>query len=140
VTVAIVVGNPKPRSRTFQAANLVAEKLTGAPADFVVDLADVGEALLDWSSPQVAAIVNEVAASDIVIFATPTYKGTFTGLLKLFLDRVGTGALAGKPAVAMMLGGEAGLFLLETDYQGSDALDRWVERARPLLAPWTAVA
>jgi FMN reductase len=164
VTVAIVVGNPKPRSRTFQAANLVAEKLTGAPADFVVDLADVGEALLDWSSPQVAAIVNEVAASDIVIFATPTYKGTFTGLLKLFLDRVGTGALAGKPAVAMMLGGDlrhalapevflkpvlvelgascgaAGLFLLETDYQGSDALDRWVERARPLLAPWTAVA
>lgn len=29
MTVAIVVGNPKPKSRTFHAAEVVAEKLTG---------------------------------------------------------------------------------------------------------------
>jgi FMN reductase len=84
-------------------------------------------------------------------------------LLKLFLDRVGTGALAGlTAAVPLMLGGDlrhalapevflkpvlaelgascptAGLFLVEADYLGSEALDRWVERARPLVLPANA--
>jgi FMN reductase len=99
-----------------------------------------------------------------VIFASPTFKGTYTGLLKLFLDRVGTGALVGKPAVAFMVGATLrhslapevflkpvlvelgascpapGLFLLEAEYQGSAALDHWAQRARPLLAPRTMVS
>ena len=43
--VAVVVGNPKPRSRTYQAAHLVAERLAGRPADLSIDLADLGAAL-----------------------------------------------------------------------------------------------
>ncbi len=163
MNVTIVVGNPKARSRTYQAANLVAEKLTGRPADLVIDLADVGAALLDWSSVEVADLVESVLSSSLVIFASPTFKGTYTGLLKLFLDRVGTGAMAGKPAVALMVGATLrhslapevflkpvlvelgascpvpGLFLLEAEYKGSAALDDWAQRARPLLAPWTMV-
>jgi FMN reductase len=160
MSVAVVVGNPKPRSRTLQAGCLVAERLSGRPADLVVDLVELGPALLDWSSEEVAGVVAEVASSTLVIFASPTYKGSFTGLLKLFLDRVGTGALAGlTAAVPLMLGGDlrhalapevflkpvlvelgascptAGLFLVEADYLGSEALDRWVERARPLVLP-----
>ncbi|MGP8206837.1 MAG: NADPH-dependent FMN reductase [Acidimicrobiales bacterium] len=162
MTVAVVVGNPKARSRTLQAACLVAEKLSDRPADVVIDLVELGAALLDWSSPEVAATVAEVASSDLVVVASPTYKATFTGLLKLFLDRVGTGALGGAVAVPVMLGGDlrhalapevflkpvlvelgascptAGLFLLETDYLGSEALDRWVERSRPSVAAWSA--
>ena len=157
MNVCIVVGNPKPRSRTYQAAQLVAERLTGAPAAAVIDLVDLGPALLDWSSPEVAARLEEVMASDMAVFASPTYKGSFTGLLKLFLDRIGTGALGGKRAVALMLGGDLrhalapevflkpvlvevgascpapGLFLLETEYQGSAAMDAWVHKAQPLL-------
>jgi FMN reductase len=163
MTVAVVVGNPKPRSRTYQAANLVAEQLAGGPADVVVDLTDLRGALLDWSSPEVNDIVQQVLAANLVVFASPTYKGSYTGLLKLFLDRIGTGALAGEPAVALMLGGDLrhalapevflkpvlveigascpapGLFLIETEYQGSPALDRWLERAHQALAPWKAV-
>jgi FMN reductase len=160
MSVTVVVGNPKARSRTLQAACLVAERLTGRPPDLVVDLVELGPALLDWSSAEVAGVVAEVASSTLVIFASPTYKGSFTGLLKLFLDRVGTGALAGlSAAVPLMLGGDlrhalapevflkpvlvelgascptAGLFLAEADYLGSEALDRWVERARPLVLP-----
>jgi FMN reductase len=163
MSVTVVVGNPKPRSRTLQAACLVAERLSGRPADLVVDLVELGPALLDWSSEEVAGVVAEVASSTLVIFASPTYKGSFTGLLKLFLDRVGTGALAGlTAAVPLMLGGDlrhalapevflkpvlaelgascptAGLFLVEADYLGSEALDRWVERARPLVLPANA--
>jgi FMN reductase len=163
MNVTIVVGNPKPRSRTYQAANLVAEKLTDRPADLVIDLADLGAALLDWSSVEVADLVDSVVSSSMVIFASPTFKGTYTGLLKLFLDRIGTGALAGKPAVAFMVGAtlrhalapEAflrpvlvelgascpapGLFVLESEYKGSATLDGWAQRARPLLAPWAMV-
>src|SRR5258706_352547 len=39
MTVAVVVGNPKPASRTLAAAELVAQRLAGAPADLVIDVA-----------------------------------------------------------------------------------------------------
>ena len=80
----IVVGNPKPASRTRRAAELVVERLTGEPATTVVELADLGSALLAWGDPDVAAAKQAVLDTDLVVFATPTYKATYTGLLKLF--------------------------------------------------------
>jgi len=157
VSVAIVVGNPKPRSRTWQAAHLVAGKLAGQPADLSVDLVDFGAALLDWADQQVAETIAAVAASDLLIVASPTYKATYTGLLKLFLDRISGGALAGVTAVPLMLGGDwrhslaadmllkpvlvelgatcptRGLFLVDTDYAESEVLDTWLELSRPQL-------
>jgi FMN reductase len=163
MTVCVVVGNPKPRSRTYQTANLVAERLVDRAPDLVVDLADIASALVDWSSAEVTALVAEVQSNAVVIFASPTYKGSFTGLLKLFLDRFGTGSFAGlTAAVPLMLGGDLrhslapevflkpvlvelgascptrGLFVLEGDYLGSPSIDSWLEASRPLLAPWTA--
>jgi FMN reductase len=38
---------------------------------------------------------EEIAASDIAIFASPTYKASDTGMLKAFLDRYGSNGLAG---------------------------------------------
>ena len=158
MSVVVVVGNPKPRSRTYQAAHLVAEKLAGRPADLSVDLTDLGAALLDWSDPGVADLVAAVQASDLAVVASPTYKATYTGLLKLFLDRIPGGALAGVTAVPLMLGGHwkhalaadlllkpvlvelgatcptRGLFLLESEYAGGETLDSWLELARPQLA------
>ena len=49
VSVAVVVGNPKPQSRTYRAAHIAAEQLAGRPADLSIDPAEVGAALLDWS-------------------------------------------------------------------------------------------
>lgn len=153
--VAVVVGNPKPRSRTYQAATLVAEQLAGQPAGLHIDLAELGACLLDWSDANVASLISKVQGSDLVVFASPTYKATYTGLLKLFLDRIGGGALAGVTAVPVMLGGHwqhamacdlllkpvlvelgatcptRGLFLLESDYAGGETLDSWLERSRP---------
>ncbi len=106
MSVSVVVGNPKPRSRTWQAAHLVAEKIAGRPADLSVDLADFGAALLDWAEDTVAETIKAVVASDLLVVASPTYKATYTGLLKLFLDRISGGALAGVTAVPLMLGGD----------------------------------
>lgn len=155
MSVTVVVGNPKPRSRTFQAAHLVAEKLAGQTADLSIDLTELGARLLDWSDAQVTDLVAAVKDSDLVVFASPTYKATYTGLLKLFLDRISGGALAGVTAVPVMLGGHwqhamasdlllkpvlvelgatcptRGLFLLESDFAGGETLDTWLELARP---------
>lgn len=80
--VAVLVGNPKPSSRNLAAAVLVARELTpgGAEPDLVVDLATLGPALLDWSDPEVAALVQELGEVDLVVVACPTYKATYTGL------------------------------------------------------------
>jgi FMN reductase len=158
VSVAVVVGNPKPRSRTYEAAHLLAERLTGRPPDLSIDLADLGAALLDWSATEVADAVTAVQGSDLVIVACPTYKATYTGLLKLFLDRIAGGALAGVTAVPLMLGGHwrhslaadmllkpvlvelgatcptRGLFLPDSEYAAGQALDSWLELARPQRA------
>ena len=158
MSVAVVVGNPKPRSRTLQAAHLVARRLTGQGPDLTLDLADIGPALLDWSNVAVTALVGEVQSRSVAIFASPTYKGSFTGLLKLFLDRMGSGALTGTTAVPLMLGGDQrhslapevflkpvlnelgaslptpGLFLLEEEWDQPSALEPWLQRARPALA------
>jgi FMN reductase len=155
MSVTIVVGNPKPRSRTFEAASLLAEKLTGSVPDLSIDLTDLGPALLDWADPGMAERVAAVQASDLVIFASPTYKATYTGLLKLFIDRFGAGSLNGVTAVPLMLGGHwrhylaadlllkpvlveigatcptRGLFLLDSEYAESPELDSWLEVARP---------
>jgi FMN reductase len=157
MTVTIVVGNPKPRSRTFEAANLLVEKLTGAAPDLTIDLTDLGAGLLDWADPTVADKVEEVKASDLVIFASPTYKATYTGLLKLFIDRFSAGSLNGVTAVPLMLGGHwrhylasdlllkpvlveigatcptRGLFLLDSDYAESQELTAWLEVAAPQI-------
>jgi FMN reductase len=135
----------------------VAEKLSGKPPGQVVDLVDLGARLLDGTDPDVAATIAGVQASSLLVVASPTYKATYTGLLKLFLDRIGTGALSGVTAVPLMLGGDMrhslapevflkpvlvelgascptpGLFLPESDYAGSEALDTWVGRASALL-------
>src|SRR3954469_4865987 len=104
VRTALVVGNPKPASRTLAAAHTVAVGLTGQEPDTVIDLATIGAALLDWSDPAVAELVAEVGAADLVVVASPTYKGTYTGLLKLFLDRFAAGTGLPGVAVPLMLG------------------------------------
>jgi len=108
-TIAVVVGNPKPQSRTLAAATYVAQELAGpdhttAP-DVVVDLAELGPALLDWADPTVTDLVKQVGAADLVVIASPTYKAAYTGLLKLFLDRFAGGTGLSGLAVPLMLGG-----------------------------------
>ena len=153
-----VVGNPKPRSRTRAAAELVVERLTGAPPDIVVDVVDLGPGLLAWGDAAVGEAVEALTTAEVAVVASPTYKATYTGLLKLFLDHVGTGDLAGVVAVPLMLGGgpthylapelllkpvlvelgatapTRGLYLMEKSWDDPAALDPWLATAAPQVA------
>jgi FMN reductase len=106
--IVTVVGNPRPDSRTHSLARTLAAELAGAwPGAGVsdVDLAVLGSRVLDQADEAAAAATKEVLAGDVLVIASPTYKATYSGLLKAFLDRLGTGSLAGKTAVPILLGG-----------------------------------
>lgn len=106
--IVTVVGNPRPRSRTHDlAATLAAELARGWPGARVsdVDLAGLGGRVLDQADAAAAEATATVLAADVLVIASPTYKATYSGLLKAFLDRLGTGSLAGKRAVPILLGG-----------------------------------
>ena len=70
----------------------------------MVDLADHASELFDFSSETVDDLVEQVAGSLLVIVASPTFKATYTGLLKAFLDRFPHRGLGGVTAVPLMLG------------------------------------
>lgn len=156
--VAVVVGNPKPQSRTLTAAEHLAREITGTDADLVLDLAVLGPALLDFNDADVAHHVEQVGAADLVVFASPTYKASITGLLKLFLDRIPSDGLAGGIAVPLMLGAGPthalapeytlrpvlaelgavtpvrGLYVRDSEYDDPAAYATWLTTARPIIS------
>ena len=162
--VAVVVGNPRAASRTLAAAVHVARELGGREPDLVVDLATLGGALLDPQDPGVCALVAEVGSADLVVVACPTYKGTFTGLLKVFLDRFAAGDGLRGVAVPLMLGAGPGhalapeltlrpvlteigaivparaLYVLDAAHDDPAAYAAWLATARPRIEPHLAAA
>jgi FMN reductase len=162
--IVTVVGNPRPESRTHGLAAALADALASVlPESKVsaVDLAVLGPRVLDQADSGAAAATAQVLDADILVVASPTYKATYSGLLKAFLDRLGTGSLTGQRAVPVLLGGAPnhqlavdvhftplllelgaavpvrGLFVLEADVPGfgSFAADWAAEHAPALAGP-----
>lgn len=106
--VTIVVGNPKPQSRTAQIAELLVGRLFDVRnTDLkVIDLVEHLDSLFLWPSPKMIDLNERVAKSDFAVFASPTYKATYTGLLKVFLDRYPANGLRGLIAIAVMTGAD----------------------------------
>ena len=154
--IAVVTGNPKPASRTHGVALAVADALGGAT--LVVDLAEYSSRIFDWSDADLNELTASVADADIAVFASPTYKAAYTGLLKAFLDRYGSNGLAGVVAVPVMTGGwpghllavevhlrpvlvelgatvpSRGLYVTEPELAAVDkAVATWAETAAPLI-------
>jgi FMN reductase len=107
--IGVVVGNPKPGSRTLT----VAETVAAAAADAAglsgterlsLDLAELGPELFDWSSERVRQAVDALRRCVLAVVASPTYKASYTGLLKSFLDWFATTDLAGVTVVPVMVG------------------------------------
>lgn len=154
----VVVGNPRTKSRTRDAGVRLAG-LLGAPDPEVLEVIDLGPALLGWGDPSVKAAVQRVAGADLAVFASPTFKATYTGLLKLFLDQFSTGdGLGGVTAVPLMLGaGRAhalapdlllkpvlvelgattpapGLYQIDATYAQDGTAERYAQRWAPVVA------
>lgn len=101
-TLAVVVGNPKPHSRTRRIAEDLAALVaatTGTEVLPTIDLIDHAQELFTWPSPALDARLEQLRTARYAIFATPTYKASYTGLLKSFLDRYPSGGLNGLIAI-----------------------------------------
>jgi len=164
--ITTIVGNPRIGSRTRLAAEAVAESLAGlvraqgrTVEPHVVELAELAGELFAFPSETVDAAVALARSSDLLVVASPTYKATYTGLLKAYFDRFGSNALAGVVAVPVMLGGAPihmlavdthltpllleigascpmrGLFILESELDRLDEVVRaWRGANHPILA------
>jgi FMN reductase len=107
--ICVLVGNPKAGSRTLAAAESLAGRLAAAGDDVqVVDLALHASEVFAWPSENMDTLMKQVATTDVLIVASPTYKASYTGLLKSFLDRYGAFGLRGVRAVPVMTGADRG--------------------------------
>ncbi|MGW7684938.1 NADPH-dependent FMN reductase [Kribbella sp. NPDC054772] len=109
-SVVTVVGNPRAGSRTAAAAASVAELLAselGTPyrIDELVDLVTFAPAIFQGDSAseseraELENAIDLVSSASVIVVATPVYKGSYTGLLKSFLDVLRPSALAGAVVV-----------------------------------------
>jgi FMN reductase len=154
MNVVVVAGNPKPGSRTLSAASMVAEAVTGTPPDAVLDVITLGDGLLGFGNPDVLSAIESVRAANVAVIASPTFKASYSGVLKAFLDQIPADGLAGVTAVPLMLGagpGHAlapelllkpvlaelgancptrGLYLLDSIWDSDPALHSWLPAAR----------
>jgi FMN reductase len=160
---AVVVGNPKAASRTLTVAREVMGQLTELLGDtspaLEIDLAEHARGMFDWGDAELTALTAEVAQCRLLVAASPTYKATYTGLLKAFFDRYGNDGLRGVVAVPVMVGAapvhylapevylrpllvELGatvparaLYVMEGDIPRlPEVVGKWAATARPLLA------
>jgi len=93
----------------------------------------------------------------VVVVASPTYKATYTGLLKAFLDRFPHQGLGGVTAIPLMLGASPvhslatehglrpllvelgasvptrGLYVLDSEHDRPETYDAWFASAQQLL-------
>ena len=107
-TVGVLIGNPRPFGRTTQIAREIADQVAHAVAgsvEHVVELGTHGPDVLDPDAGPVNDDVDALRRLDLLVVASPTYKATYTGLLKSFLDRYQTRGLEGVVAVPVMVGG-----------------------------------
>jgi FMN reductase len=103
--IVVVSGNPRPASRTSALAIAVGQALGPDPA--VVEAGALGPGLLTPGDPATAEALDHIRRADLLVVATPTYKGSYTGVLKVLLDQLPSQALAGKRAVPVVTAGIA---------------------------------
>lgn len=103
--IVVLVGNPQPSSRTRLVAEEVARQIavrSAAHESETIELAGVADALFRFPDAAVDELSRRVADADLLIVASPTYKATYTGLLKAFLDRYEAGGLRGVTAIPLL--------------------------------------
>jgi FMN reductase len=108
--VVVVSGNPRVGSRTSVLASAVGDALVarlGGEAPLVVEVGALGAGLLTPGDQATAAAVEALTGASVLVVATPTYKGSYTGVLKVLLDQLPAKSLAGKRAVPVVTAGVA---------------------------------
>lgn len=105
-----LVGNPRAASRTHHAAiaatRAIADRLGRTGPDEVIDLSALAAQIYaPEPTTDLDAALKTTAGAEVLVVASPTYKGTYTGLLKSFLDLLPSGALSATTALPLLVMG-----------------------------------
>jgi FMN reductase len=107
--IVVLSGNARPRSRTRALGGRVGAVLAqrlGEGVPEIVDVAELGPRLLVPGHADVLRAVDRVRSASLLVVASPTYKGTYTGVLKVLLDGLPRPGLAGVAAVTVVTANE----------------------------------
>ncbi len=107
-----ISGNITRPSRTRAFVDHIVHRLAvdaGASAQ-TFDIEDFGASLLparrlDELAPEARYVVGQILAADILVVASPTFKGSYTGLFKHVFDLLDPSSLRGKPVILAATGG-----------------------------------
>jgi FMN reductase len=106
--ITVINGNPRIDSRTGRLAvalgRALATRLDAAEPQ-VADLASLGYRLLVAGDVARKLSLAAIESADVLVVATPTYKGSYTGILKVLLDALPHNGLVGKTAVPLVTAG-----------------------------------
>jgi FMN reductase len=115
--VAAVNGSPSEKSKTAGLVEVIVQTLTEALAGegigveaTRIDVYRLGPAFTsavdrDTAGSDVQATLKQVEQADLLIAATPVFRGSYTGMFKHFFDLVDQYALANKPVLLAATGG-----------------------------------
>lgn len=118
-SILVLTGSPSATSRTAALLDHLARRWrAGGHSVRVVNVRDLpAEALLsaDAQRPEVAEVVDAIAAADGIVVASPVYKAAYSGVIKSLLDLLPQFALAGKTVLPLATGGTPA-HILAIDY------------------------
>ncbi|HLR85025.1 MAG TPA: NAD(P)H-dependent oxidoreductase [Nocardioidaceae bacterium] len=110
--VVVVNGSPSEKSKTMGLVDVVIATLRSARSIHVerIDVYRLGKGFTESTereevSPEVEAELRSAEQADLLIAATPVFRGSYTGLFKHFFDLVDQYALANKLVLLAATGG-----------------------------------
>ncbi|MDC7785946.1 NAD(P)H-dependent oxidoreductase [Rhodoplanes sp. TEM] len=110
--IVAFVGNYQRPSKTRNLTEYVMRQVgarygvTGPIYDLLDIVTPAGIALQrDDLSPEAQAILNEIEGANAVVFASPVYKGSYSGMFKHVIDLLRPDCLARKPILIAASGG-----------------------------------
>jgi FMN reductase len=117
--VLVISGSPTIPSKTALLADMVAARLCAEETCVehlrLLDLPAEDLVAMRVDRGPVAQAITAVSRADGLVIATPTFKASFSGLTKLFLDLLPQFGLAGKAVLPLATGGSLA-HVLALDY------------------------
>jgi FMN reductase len=106
-----ILGSVTPPGRMLNAITwtIEASRAVHGLQTALINLADYRIAFADGRPPEqygddTASLLARIQQADVILMASPVYRGTFTGALKNLLDHLPIEALAGKPIGIVAMG------------------------------------
>lgn len=119
MTVLTLSGSPSASSRSSRLLTFLRPRLQAlGHAVIHLELRNLPPGALlagDREDPDIAAALDQVAAADALVLATPVYQAAYSGLLKTFLDVLPQTGLRGKTVLPIASGGSLA-HMLAIDY------------------------